>query len=508
MNTIRVASSIWFAAAAQFAAAETITPTNAQIENLLSSEVPKISQRWNLRPLFQIVDGSELEMSPEGVVRYGRESLRTTLAVFDDSRREVAMRWIIGHETWHQVQRRDSEVPRPEDLAARRQLECEADIAASQYVIETASILNQSNPDLADAKFLGSTINSIIDMVQRAENGFGGAAAHPAGKQRRSAIRLGLFRGTLKIVEKIPDNEERYGALAQIRSLIDFHEDEQQADWNARMCRMILNSGDGSSALNELDPVIVFNKDGNPPIVDYAIPYKNTSHVPISVMMQVSTVAVPRSSPENEESWKWVDANTFRFDLAPGQQYTVSGRLLWVATAEMYPRLLSPTRVGSLYSATKLESASTGSDDHQSFPLTERQSRLASILQKIFNSGEGKFAAVRKEPCLNETDSRICELNVAVPSAKSAEITYEWGGATSVDIVLYAGESADEATTTFNNFRRDLEMIYGVTIGEQLTLTGTRVASFKPKNSLKLDLRQFKREKRQTVHVTLTPSLF
>jgi len=109
---------------------------------------------------------------------------------------------------------------------------------------------------------------------------------------------------------------------------------------------------------------------------------------------------------------------------------------------------------------------------------------------------------------LNETDSRICELNVAVPSAKSAEITYEWGGATSVDIVQYAGESANEATTTFNNFRRDLEMIYGVTIGEQLTLTGTRVASFKPKNSLKLDLRQFKREKRLTVHVTLTPSLF
>jgi hypothetical protein len=482
--------------------------SDADINTLIKAEAPKAAIRWNLRPLFEIDDGKSLEMSPNGVIRFGRSGVQAALTHFDDKRRELALRWIVGHETWHQAQRRDAEIPRPEDLPARRQLECEADVMATQYLIESEPVLNREKPDLSHAKEIGATINRISDMVQQAEQGFGGEAGHPSGNHRRSAIRLGLIRGMLGQAANIPDREARYALTAQIRSLIDYRDDEHPNDWNTRICQMIMNSGDGSASLSELKPSIVFNKDGAPPIVDFAIPYKNVGIAPINVSMQVTTVAVPRSSPENADSWKWVDGANFHFELAPGQQYTVSGRLLWVATSDAYPRLLSPKDIGSLYTAEQFDRAPNEQRESQSFALTPRQSRLANMLQMIFNSGAGKFQNVSKEPCRVEDGNKICGLKVDVPAARSAEVIYEGGGGASVEIELYRGNNLDEAKNVFAGFKNDLELIFATTIGEKTTLAGTRVATFKPTSTLKLELRQHSLQNRNWVTATVTPALY
>lgn len=482
--------------------------TDTRIDSLINAEVPKAALRWNLKPLFQIVDGATLAMNPNGIVQYGREGVRTALVGFDEVSRELAVRWIVGHETWHQVQRRDAGIPRPEDLAARRQLECEADVMASQYVVDSAPELGKDSPDLEKARRLGITLNSIIDMVQQAERGYGGAAAHPSGEHRRSAIRYGLFRAMLKQAEKIPEREARLGTLAQISAIIDLRDDEQHADWTARICRMLMHNGDGQPSLSQQQAAISFNKNGDPPIVDYSIPYRNVGATPISVVMQVATIAVPRLSPENTDAWKWVDGNSYRFDLAPGQQFIVSGRLVWHATEGVYPRLLMPTASGSLYAVTQFDASVNEPDTLPSFPLTPRQSRLASILQMIFNSSVNKFEALQKEPCQIADGNKICRLSVDIPGARSAEITYEGSGAASVDISLFHGDHADEASTAFSGFKRDLETIYATTINERTTSTGMRVATFKPKSTLKLDLRHYRRENRNSVTATITPALY
>lgn len=489
--------------------------SNAQIDALIKQESSQAAQHWNLVPLFQINDGDLLEMSPSGTLRFGRDRIRAILEKSTPDRHQAIARWVVAHETWHQVQRRNSNKAPPDDVVGRRQLECEADVMAAQYLMgsfindeATAQMTGEPTAALMRAaRSVGTSISSIVDMLQEAEQRFGSAAAHPSGGQRRYGIALGLLRGLLPLVEKTPGFEERVAAKKQILNLIDFRDGENGEDWLTRICELNLNAGGQVDSLGELKPAITFNTNGDPPVVKFSLPYKNVGNDPISISMQVRTVAVPKQSPENVDAWQSVDAISYEFDLRPGEQYTVSGTLFWVANDEVFPRLLIPKVAGTLYTVKKLDSIGVAPDSSSLFPLTIRQQRLGGILQVLFNASADSFEAVKKQPCHLDGSEMSCEVTVSVPGAQSAEVTYEGDGKRYVDIVLYKGGKKEEASRIFSNFKRDMERIYTTTIHERTTPSGGRSFSFKPQRNIRVELLQFGDE-RSMVVARILPALF
>ncbi|WP_332862023.1 hypothetical protein [Janthinobacterium svalbardensis] len=502
---------VWACAAAIFLwlsfPAQAADVSNEQIDALIKLESPLAAAHWNLVPLFQIIDGGLLEMSPSGTIRFGRDGMRAILKKAAPDRHQIIVRWVAAHETWHQVQRRDGNTVSREDVAARRQLECEADVMAAQYLAESV-MTGEAGPELMkNARLLAASISSILDTLQEAEQGFGGAAAHPSGPQRRYEIALGLTRGILPLVEKTPDFEGRMTAKKQIHNLIDFRDSERAEDWSSRICHLNLNAGGYADALGALNPAIRYNKDGDPPIVEFSVPYKNIGSEPISISMQVRTIAVPRQSPENVDAWQSVDAINYEFDLSPGQQYTVSGTLLWVANEEFFPQLLLPKEIGTLYSVKILDADKGASDSTRLYTLTPRQLRLAGILQTLFNASADNFEDVKKQPCRLEGGDMSCAVTVSVPSAQSAEIIYEGAGGRYLDLVLYKGSKREDASRAFSDFKRDMERIFNATINERTTSSGGRSFHFKPQRNIKLEVLLFGDE-RPMVIARILPALF
>jgi hypothetical protein len=276
-----------------------------------------------------------------------------------------------------------------------------------------------------------------------------------------------------------------------MRRILDYKDDERIGDWASRTCQLIMHDGDGVADLTELPRQVDFNKNGDPPVVDFQLPYRNTGKSPISVVMQVMTLAVPRASPEDADSWQKVDALTYRFDLAPGQQYTLTGRLLWVANADAYPRLLFPLSKNSLYSAIRGESLSNYPESRNlTSTLPPRLSRLAANLMMIANAASDQFKSVRGQPCRNTQGNKVCPLTVSIPSSELAEITYEANGATSVEIILYDGKSANAAGKVYADFKKDLETIDpSKSYRERTTSSGGKSMSFVPTSTSAFELR-------------------
>lgn len=465
--------------------------TDTDIDKLVKAEAPPIARQWNLVPLFRITDGTGVEMTPAGTIELGRTSLRTILNKVDISKQQSVIRWIIAHETWHQAQRRDYGQMRKGGKIEQQLLECEADIMAAEYM--TTAYLTELGKGftLAKGKELGSATKSIINELQATEQNFSGTIDHPTGPQRRNAIALGNIRGLLEHTSLVEDPEEREAFIFQVHRVIDYKDNERIQDWAARTCNLILHAGNGVSDLTELRRVIQFNENGDPPIVDFQLPYKNTGNLPISVVMQVMTLAVPRASPEDADSWQKVDAVTERFDLAPGQQYTVSGRLLWIANEDAFPRLLFPLNKDSMYSAVRGEALPPIDQNHSvSSELSPRLRRLALSLLTIANAAPEQFKSIRAPSCHSSDGDRICPLTVTVPSAEKAEITYEANGATSVDIMLYEGKNEAVAKKTYADFKNDLQAIDPFkSYRERPTSSGGTSLSLAPTSTSKLDLR-------------------
>jgi hypothetical protein len=475
----------------------------AAIDSAIKSEAPIIARQWGLTPIFRISDGVRIEMTRNGVLELGREGFKTVLAKVDVSQHRYVVRWIIAHETWHQVQRRDLESVQLGDPRARRRRECEADILASHYTTE--SLLQETNAemDMSKAKLLGSVVKSVVGEVQAAERDFSGSIDHPSPDQRRTAITLGNMRGFIGHLNILADEEERESVSIQMRRILDYRDNENLSDWAFRKCGMIINDGDGINDLIELPRKIEFNKGGNPPVVDFQLPYRNIGPYSLNIDMQVMTVAVPRESPEDIDSWLKVDAMNFSFEIAPGEEYILTGRLFWAATIDAHPRLVFPMARGSLYNATRSAANVESSKTHPRSQLSPRLSRLAASLLMIANAATDQFKSIRGQPCRNIRGSKSCPLTIVLPSSEEAEVNYEADGATNVDITLYAGKSASDAESIFVGFKNDLKAIDPFKIyAERKTSSGGTTLTYSPTSTSRFNLHFFKSSS-GTYHVSV-----
>lgn len=130
---IIAAATFWIMGCAVSAAADTspVQLTDEGLRATFSEILDSVSAPWNVKAALDISEDGSVISRPDGHIEVGKLTLIERLNSVEPNYRPLALRFIMLHELWHQVQFRDqgSDIESDSDLG--RFLECQADIMAS-----------------------------------------------------------------------------------------------------------------------------------------------------------------------------------------------------------------------------------------------------------------------------------------------------------------------------------------------------------------------------------------
>jgi hypothetical protein len=459
-----------------------------------SNQARAAARRWGIVPTVRIVpEGPRLEALKGGRIDVPLDKLRQLLGTLPDAQAEFVIAWLMAHEVWHQVQFRDgwtrSLIP-----AENRPKECEADAMGAYAALDASLVAQTTAPDEAAIRTLSSSLDQVIQAAERLETGNSGTTDHPTADQRRAAIRAGAARALRERVNSLSTDPARGLLRDGLAKIYDMRPDEPAATWARRTCESILHSGDGVGDLAVGTPLLNWNKTGDPPIVDFRVPYRNTGSAPIRVTMQIRSVSVPRLSPADRGKWVTVDLKSYTFDLAPGATYDLTGRLGWYATDDMYPRLIWPNKEDSVFNVIRLQPRTPATEPVRVDEVSLEASQLQASLSAIYNAAPLRFKPVSTN-CEKYSTFQECELTLPVIGTSERIASIDQDGSSSVDLTIYQGASDVEASAAYSRFRGWLRQIYPtLTVLERIYPDGGEDARMTPDK--KASLRLSKRKKK------------
>ncbi|WP_380780407.1 hypothetical protein [Sphingomonas sp. R86520] len=443
------------------AASQPQQQTDDQLIALVGERARAAAARWGLAPIIRApAGGGDVASRPDGSITVPLGSVRRLLRTASEGQARAIVGWLLAHEVWHQLQFRDGWNPATAQPVERRRKECVADTMGAYAVLDDdlADVTSAPTPEATRA--LGTTLARVADLSAEIEAGQTGANDHPAPAERRAALRIGFARALQgKIATLSPDSEGRV-IRDQLASLHDIRTDEPVATWADRTCSLLLHDGDGVSDLASDRPTINWNRDGNPAIVTFRIPFRNTADVPIHATLQVRSVSVPRISPDDRSTWALADVRNYTVTLAPRGQYDLTGTLRWVATDTLYPKLVYPTKLDSLYNAVRLTRAPrAAANDQSAMALTSEPARLKGQLQTIYNAARGRFGLVSQD-CETLEHDRWCKLRELPVGVTSGDVIVEGNGSSRVELTIYRGSSVAESVAAYRRFHGWLRAMY------------------------------------------------
>jgi hypothetical protein len=258
--------------------------------------------------------------------------------------REI-LRFILAHEKAHQVQYRQysATAVQSDDEEQRRIFECQADILAGKYMIES---FGEPTPENQAA--IEDALQVAFDLGTEEYSKF---SDHPSHEARRIAVRLGMASGmTVLLSRRLPDPIAQ-GMIQTISEKVDIRSGEMPLDWSLRLSKRITHFSRAASLDIVLDDKdIKWDTTAQNPFVTFSLTYENTGHKPIIVDLEVQCASVPRNNPDDTKKWQKWSVKNFRFTLQPGQKYPVRGTLPWLATPDLMPRLIFPPDATALMS--------------------------------------------------------------------------------------------------------------------------------------------------------------
>lgn len=468
------------------------------------------AERWGVNPTIRIVeDGAKLEALENGRIDVPLAKLRELILGVPEAQADAVIAWLMAHEVWHQVQFRDGWKRVGASDGDKRLRECAADTMGAYAVMDTNLSKRTSEPDEQAVRELSAAISQIIDAAERLETGNLGRGNHPDPNARRTALQAGFGRAVQERVYQLSNDPGRGLLRDRLAKLYDIRSGETAGTWSLRMCESVLHSGNGIEDLAIGTPQFNWNKSGDPPIVNYRIPYRNVGTNPIKVTMQIRSVSVPRLSREDRGKWVVVDLNSYSFILGAGATYDLVGRLEWFATDDVFPKLVFPKTADSYFDVTRLNSVSTGDSPNLVSTLSREASELKAALSALFNAAPGRFRAVSTN-CETYSSFRACDLTLAVVGASKTEVTIDQDGSSNVTLVVYEGSSEIEAATAYSRFRGWLRSIYpALSFDEQSRPDGRDEVSMKPAPTATLTLSKRKKSSGHfEVIASITPALF
>lgn len=511
MNWMRTATALIALAPVVSYAVQKDTPA---AENGLAARVSAHARaaagRWGVNPTVRIVeDGAKLEALENGRIDVPMAKLRELLLGIPDVQADAVIAWLMAHEVWHQVQFRDGWKLVGASDRDKRLRECAADTMGAYAVMDANLSTRISKPDEQAMRELSAAISQIIDAAERLETGNLGRGNHPDANARRAALQAGFGRAVQERVYQLSNDPGRGLLRDRLAKLYDIRAGETTGAWSLRMCESVLHSGNGVEDLAIGTPQFNWNESGDPPIVDYRIPYRNVGTNPIKVTMQIRSVSVPRLSREDRGKWTVADLNSYSFILNADASYDVVGRLQWIATDDVMPKLVFPKAAESYFDVVRLGPVNTGATPKLVSALGREASELQATLSALFNAAPGRFGAVSAN-CETYSSFRMCDLTLAVVGASKTHVTIDQDGSSNVTLVVYEGSSEIEAAAAYSRFRRWLRSIYPtLAFDERSRPEGRDEVSMKPAPTATLTL--YKRKKSSgdfEVIALIKPALF
>ena len=82
-----------------------------------------------------------------------------------------------------------------------------------------------------------------------------------------------------------------------------------------------------------------WNKNGNPPIVQYVYKFRNTCKQTLTCTLVVASGTKLRDKEKSAGSWRPYKADRRSFTIKPGDVATITGTLEWLATQDRMPSM-------------------------------------------------------------------------------------------------------------------------------------------------------------------------
>jgi hypothetical protein len=465
----------------------------AALRTKIITQLQTAATRWGVSPTFRIEEqGNKLEALDSGRIDVPLAAVRNVLRDMSDANSDYVVAWLMAHEVWHVVQIRDGWHRVTASNGDKRLRECEADVMSAYAVLDARLATGVSLANEQSTQQLSAAIGQVIEVAERLEAGSFGNGDHPDANQRRAAIRAGSARALAERINSLSIDPQRGLLKDRLAKIHDIRSDEDPGDWASRLCRSILHSGDAADNLAVGTEQINWNKSGEPPVVDFRIPYRNTGDRPIHVTMQVRSVSVPRASPNDRGKWIVADLKSYNFDLAPGATYDVAGRLAWYATDDVYPKLVFPNRSDSYFDVVRLGPSSGGSVPSSLMDLGPEAIQLKASLALLYNDARYRFSHVRTN-CETFSSFRSCDITIPVVGTTSTNVTIDQDGSASIDLKIYEGASEADALAAYRRFYRWLRAIYPAIAFEERTRDGRDQVKMRPAPTA--DLMLYKRQK-------------
>jgi hypothetical protein len=335
----------------------------AEIEQMF----PLVKAQWQVErgePLF-VENGDEIKTLPvedaddAPVTLFPHPFVQGRLNKLTPGQRTIYLRWLVGHELWHRRQYELAQERRPSNVS-NQQWECEADIMGSAYASQAQLETLSLDFDEAAQMKLNESLKEVRDAVDPKVTDPNAGVDYPSLEQRRTATRFGINLGLMRRLE-MPGIRDEPGAREAVANLVSssmMGEDPTFEEWLAKVCRRIVHSGDGVSAVKFYPSITQWNKTGDNPTVDARLPVYNRGNDPIRVFVQIATAAIKREELERGDTYYWnlVDAQNFSFVIQPKTFEDVVTHLNWRPAieklashpgSEYMPALIAPgLRVG------------------------------------------------------------------------------------------------------------------------------------------------------------------
>lgn len=317
-----------------------------EFDRMVKEEMLALDRVAGFRTIVTKGEGDQIASQPEAGIIISPSQLDFIRKRSGVTKFQQVLRFLLAHEKSHQVQyleysARSVHLGPPE---LRRVYECQADILAGKYLIESFG-----EPKPEDQPAIEDALQVAFDLGTEA---FSDASTYPSHNGRRTAVRLGMTAGLITLLSAhVPDPP----AVQMINSLsgkANIRQGETVMIWSLRLAKKITHfTLDAWSKLSLDDRKIEWDKNPQHPIVTFSLAYKNTSTRTIAVDMEVQCVAADRSDPENAKYWQKWSAQNFIFSVGPGETHLVQGRLQWYGDPKFLPVLIFPPKDTALMSA-------------------------------------------------------------------------------------------------------------------------------------------------------------
>jgi hypothetical protein len=284
---------------------------------------------------------------PNQEIRMSLNELKRISSITKRNIRFYIVRFIVAHEAAHQMQYNyygSDKRFMNNDLISRTIIETQADIMAGLIFFQLSPelfIYLDSQPKFVDEVF--KEVFHVAFSMGITENTLG---THPSKRDRMLAIRIGMTNGFSFVFDQwvksdmvrakhlgITPEKFKNTMEAQFR-FIDLIAGEDMMQWSYRQAKKIINYDQkvatGIVLTTPDDKRTKFHTQSDYPYVDYDLTYKNVSSKSTDVEMEVFVAHVKRIPQPNEESYRKVNTDHYKFTLAPGENRRVHGKLMWL----------------------------------------------------------------------------------------------------------------------------------------------------------------------------------